>query len=130
MTLIERLTSEHNALREALEQINQHRISQPEGREILFNTKAMLVAHLALEDKELYPPLDLLAANKILASSFRQEMQGITVSVLDFFKKYENGIEDGLAFARDFGHIKTMLVQRMIREETRLYPAFQQSKAV
>ena len=130
MTLIERLTSEHNALREALEQINQHRISQPEGREILFNTKAMLVAHLALEDKELYPALDLLAANKTLASSFRQEMQGITVSVLDFFKKYENGIEDGLAFARDFGHIKTMLVQRMIREETRLYPAFQQSKAV
>ena len=130
MTLIERLTSEHNALREALEQINQHRISQPEGREILFNTKAMLVAHLALEDKELCPPLDLLAANKILASSFRQEMQEITVSVLDFFKKYENGIEDGLAFARDFGHIKTMLVQRMIREETRLYPSFQQSKAV
>jgi hemerythrin-like domain-containing protein len=130
MTLIERLTSEHNALREAMEQINRLRISQPEGREILFKTKAMLIAHLALEDQELYPALDLLAANKVLASSFRQEMQEISARVLEFFKKYESGIADGFAFARDFGHIKTMLVQRMIREETRLYPAFQQNKAV
>lgn len=124
MSLIERLTAEHNALRDALQKINELRISQPEGRELLFKTKSLLLAHLALEDQELYPALDRLAENKVLASSFHQEMQDISGSVLQFFKKYDDGIKDGIEFARDFGQIRAMLVQRMIREETRLYPAY------
>lgn len=124
MSLIERLTAEHNALRDALQKINELRVSQPEGRELIFKTKSMLLAHLALEDKELYPALDRLAESKVLSSSFHQEMQDISVSVLAFFKKYDQGIADGIEFARDFGQIRAMLVQRMIREETRLYPAY------
>lgn len=126
MNLVDRLTAEHNALRDALEKINQLRISQPEGKEHLFKIKTLLLGHLHREDTELYPALDRLAENKMLTSSFREEMQAISKAVLNFFSKYNESVNDPIAFARDFGQIRAMLIQRMIREETRLYPAYRE----
>ena len=124
MSLIHQLSKEHEALRKALEEIRALRISSDEGRELLWKTRGLLEAHLEREDRLLYPALQALEASKVLADSFQDDMRQISVRVGTFFQTYGEGITDANQFARDFGELRAVLSHRMIREETRLYPAY------
>ncbi len=120
--LLEQLLFDHREIRKALETLAELRISSSEGKEFLWGLKKLLLTHLALEDKELYPRL--AAREGAIAETFQSEMAEISDRVLRFFASYEEGIGNSMQFARDFGQMQVMLLRRMIREEMRLYPAF------
>ncbi|GLU34043.1 hypothetical protein Busp01_38850 [Trinickia caryophylli] len=85
----------------------------------------MVMAHLAREDRSLYPQMQQHAVTKDLATSYASEMKGISQEVLTFFDSLERG-KTGMDFARQMGAAIVHLRQRMTREEIRLYPAFDQ----
>lgn len=128
--LVGQLRKEHVVLLEGLNQAYALGISSEDGREKLRGMRALLLAHLAKEDKELYPLLDAAALhNKRLASlllTLRDEMGLISREALQFFTTYEHG-GAGFEFARDFGRLLAALTARIRREETLLFPEYERA---
>lgn len=55
--LIARLKKEHNILVEALDSMTNLGVTIKDGQSKLYTAKEALLAHLSLEDRELYPVL-------------------------------------------------------------------------
>lgn len=125
--LTAQLKREHAAIMEALHRVNEKGIGKKEGVQALLGVKKLLLTHLAREDKELYPALQRATANNPeLARTIEQfvkEMTDVSEVALAFFAKYENG-GTGLSFGADYGALYARLVNRMSREETRLYSIY------
>lgn len=93
--------------------------------------KSLLQGHLLTENIRLYIYLDHMLGrdqmNGELIREFRREMDQIGRTVMNFLKKYEAiGVDKELAnaFKKDFETLGTVLVQRIKREETTLYPLY------
>jgi hypothetical protein len=127
MNLVQRLSKEHVALQASFNDAYNYGITTDEGRRKLHETKALLLGHLAAEDKELYPALDAAAATDprlaALLKTLRTEMTGISAEAIAFFETYGAG-GSGFGFARDFGRLSAALGSRIRREETTLFPEF------
>lgn len=125
--LINKLKADHKELVATLEEVKKLGVT-PAGLAKLRSAKAGLLAHLKMEDKELYPKLRVAAksdaALKSLLELFANEMEGITNFALEFFEKYENA-SSGVGFAKDFGKLLGELANRIRREETLLYEAYE-----
>ncbi|MBE7440211.1 MAG: hypothetical protein HS115_17295 [Spirochaetales bacterium] len=85
------------------------------------------MAHLDREDRELYPALKALEQSNAIANAFQTEMAGITVQALEIFQRYEKGVDDKTRFARDTGQLFALVSGRIIKEEMRLYPAYEEN---
>ena len=126
--LIEQLKSDHKTIVAVLEEVKKLGITSPQGLQKLQNAKAGLLAHLKLEDTQLYPMLrkeaekdsKLQSTLKILAT----DMEQISKAALDFFSKYEAG-GDPIEFAKDFGRLFSTLGTRIKREESTLYTEYE-----
>jgi len=129
--LIDKFKNDHKTLVSVLEDVRRLGVT-PEGLNKLKGAKAALVAHLKHEDTDLYPTLRKAAAAdaalKTMLDTFAKEMEGITKFALDFFAKYENG-GNGVEFAKDFGKLLGELGNRIRREETLLYEAYEKVAA-
>ncbi len=97
----------------------------------LVHFRTALQGHLLTENVRLYIYLDRQMSrdevNSDLIRGFRREMDGIGKTALNFLKKYEAiGVDTELAtpFARDFAAIGKVLVERIEREESTLYPLY------
>ncbi len=98
---------------------------------MLADFKSGLSAHLLTENVRLYIYLDRSLAhdpiNSDLIRGFRKEMDEIAKVALGFLKKYETiGVDEDLAehFATDFATIGKVLVERIKKEESTLYPLY------
>lgn len=98
---------------------------------MLGSFKSGLNAHLLTENVRLYIYLERSLANDTTSSelihSFRKEMDDIAKVALNFLKKYETiGVDEQLAshFATDFATIGKVLVERIQKEESTLYPLY------
>ena len=132
--LISKLKGDHQTLITLLNEVKSLGPS-PEGLEKLNAVKAMLLAHLALEDSKLYPELRKAATTnpqlQQTLDAFAKDMEKISAAAMDFFSKYSKSSTD-LEFARDFGSLLGTLSTRISREESVLYAEFEkltQSKA-
>jgi hypothetical protein len=125
--LIDKLKSDHRDLVKILEEVKKLGVT-PAGLAKLKTAKAGLLAHLKHEDVELYPKLRNAAKSdptlKSMLDLFAKEMEGITTFALNFFNKYENAKTD-VGFAKDFGKLLGELGNRIRREETLLYEAYE-----
>ncbi len=125
--LIEELRSEHVIIAETLEKANSLGITSTQGQKVLLAAKDGLLAHLKKEDEQLYPVLYSAAEHDVdlkrTLNLFATDMEAITQTALEFFKKYEKG-GSGIEFARDFGELLTALSIRIGREETILYQKY------
>lgn len=90
-----------------------------------------LQGHLLTENVRLYIYLErCLAGDEInydLIRGFRREMDGIGRSAMNFLKKYEAiGVDRELAsaFIKDLDAVGAILVDRIQREESVLYPLY------
>ena len=125
--LVSRLKKEHNILVEALDSMMKLGVTTKEGQEKLYSAKEALLAHLSLEDKELYPVLKKAAESddsvKSTLDIFAKDMEEISKTALSFFGKYSQG-GDSLEFAKELGRLLAALRNRIGREEDVLYAQY------
>lgn len=129
MSLVDTLKKEHEALKNILSEVKAAGINSQEGRDKLIKSKALLLGHLKKEDEQLYPALKQLEETKEISRSFQDEMKEMSVTVLEFFNKYENGVDENMEFAKDFGRLIGALNSRITKEEVALYRAYQEHVA-
>lgn len=127
--LISELKQEHNSLREQVALIKKQGIVSAEGFNSLQHLRELLQAHILREEIDLYPQLELAAKNdddlRIMLDRFQGEMQEITSTADQFFQRY-NSRTQSLDFARDVARLFSILTNRMVTEETVLYPRMEQ----
>jgi iron-sulfur cluster repair protein YtfE (RIC family) len=92
-----------------------------------------LVAHLMLEDRQLYPEIERLATESgsehlaVVARQFASNMGRISAALLAFLAKYEKPFTDLDAFKRDWSSVLSALEGRIMSEETTLYPLYEKA---
>ena len=125
--LVDRLKKEHKILVEALDSMTTLGVTSKDGQEKLYAAKEALLAHLSLEDRELYPVLRKAAesddAVKRTLDVFAKDMEEISNTALSFFAKYAQG-GDSLEFAKELGRLMGALKNRIGREEDVLYAQY------
>lgn len=125
--LITKLKNDHKVLVDAFVEIKGLGIAHPEAPKKLMNAKAAMLAHLKIEDVDLYPILRKAAETDMSIKStlnvLAQDMDVVSKAALDFFAKYEKG-GDAMEFSRDYTKIYMALTTRIRREEENLYPIF------
>ncbi|MEK6885563.1 MAG: hemerythrin domain-containing protein [Nanoarchaeota archaeon] len=98
--------------------------------EELNNLKDFLIAHLALEDRMLYPSFEMSKFKEAqnLGKKFSTEMTAISKVAMIFFEKYNNMILSDLLknakFKKEADLIITTVKRRVGIEESILYPAY------
>ena len=126
-SLTNELKNEHAEIAEALNKVVKLGIGNTKGQKELMNAKGMLLRHLQKEDTFLYPKLAQAAQNddklKRSLNSFARDMNEISKVALNFFDKYQEG-GNGIEFARDFGHLFSVMSMRIRKEETYLYELY------
>lgn len=94
-----------------------------------------ITAHLALEDKELYPALRSAAEKpgaplslKTSVKTFFDEMEGIKPAVVSFLGKWNATTiaQKPAEFRTEFGGLTQVLGKRITSEESRLYSLYTQ----
>jgi hemerythrin-like domain-containing protein len=127
--LISRLSSEHLELEQALSGIRPRQFRTDEGRTRLDRVRTLLRNHTSEEEKELFPLIaKAAAADERIANHFRMmtsDLRILTGLAEDFFHKYENGEIPLVEFATDHGALLTILRIRLRREETTLFPLYE-----
>jgi DUF438 domain-containing protein len=130
-TLTKHLNNEHRDLLIKLNRVKMLGRISPEAKDLLFNSKQILLSHLKKEDERLYPILEKAGENneKInkLAKTFASKMETISTGAIDFLKKYEKENE-GIKFAADLGGLLVTLRHRVFKEESALYEMFNEIK--
>ena len=125
--LVERLKKEHVAIVDVLNKIKEKGVGSKEGRDILRSARTALLAHLKIEDEQLYPAMKKEAETNVTLKSvlgmFARDMETISKEALSFIDKYSAG-GSGLEFAKDFGRLYMNLSQRIRKEESSLYPEY------
>lgn len=131
--LIQTLKAQHNAVGAMVEKINAS-VSAKDKAEIqshLHNMAKALLAHLELEDRELYPGFREAASAKqeksllTTANMFSTNMGKITDALKAFLQKYDGKQFDIGAFERDWRSITSVLKNRIESEEGSLYPLYE-----
>ncbi|MGZ3742288.1 MAG: hemerythrin domain-containing protein [Pseudobdellovibrionaceae bacterium] len=126
--LIDKLKTDHSGLVVALEDLKKSGINHPDFKKRLVAVKAGLLAHLKLEDVELYPKLHKAAEkNSSLKSTLNvmaMDMDKVSKAALDFFAKWEKGGGTEMEWTRDCAGLMAALGTRIRREETTLYIEF------
>ena len=125
--LIDELEADHKVISDTLGKVKTLGIASEEGQKTLLAAKTGLLAHLAKEDRELYPVLTKAAASdpslQRTLDMYAKDMDEISGAALAFFDKYASG-GSGLDFAKDFGRLVGSMTQRIRKEESTLYKKF------
>jgi len=131
VTLIESLQVQHKEIVRLVRTVTEasNRGSLEDTCRELDALGAALLAHLHLEDTKLYPALTRAAEQTQLevpakiARTYEHNMQTISVAVTAFLEKYAHAfeLED---FRRDWALVSQMLSDRILSEETTLYPLY------
>lgn len=119
-SLIHILKNQHAELLTSMKKVNYLGVISEAGQEELRNLKRSLVAHLKIEDAELYPALKSDEAHGAMGGHYIAETEEITGRTMQFFEKYKNGGR-GFEFAKDFGRLHAALSSRIRSEEGTLY---------
>jgi hypothetical protein len=135
--LIQQLRTEHQVLVSRLDEVRSSIDPQtgklPLAKAVFALTmvKKSLLAHLGKEDEELYPVLERAAQHDPavgdLLRRFGDDMAKISKAALAFFEKYDNRGLFSQAFPSDLEDLYRVLAQRIVAEESELYPAYERA---
>lgn len=127
--LVAELKKEHIALKEKVAAIKQAGVVTEAGFKGLLELNKMLQGHIAHEDARMYPRLQLAAATDenlaTLLKRFQNEMQEIVNGADQFYQQYKRP-EQTLDYARDVARLFSTLTNRIVTEESVLYPYLDQ----
>lgn len=133
--LVRTLQREHEAILGHLEGVRREGVDTPAGRRALEAFRPMLLAHLELEDAELYPPLRAAAAGDPELSDRldvfvggMEAISGLARDLLDSFPERDpelpSSLANGLNHVAVFERFFAVLRRRIREEETVLYREF------
>jgi hypothetical protein len=127
--LVEKMKRHHQEIVHHLEAIRAANYQKNVAVEELGKAKNLILAHLKLEDAELYPLLKQKGqtdpAIARVAEDFARRMEPLSQEVMAFFERYnlDGGAQDlGIGFVRDLGGMINKLSNRVRQEEGELYP--------
>lgn len=127
--LIEELKQEHRIMLDILDQVKKLGIASPEGQEKLVSTRALLLSHMAREDREFYPALHRAAESndelRRLLAYYARDMEVVSQKALDLFDRYcqSSGEED---FAGELTLLYMTVKDRIRTEEDVLFKRYEQ----
>ncbi len=129
--LIEELKKEHSEIIATLNEVKKLGILSKEGQDKLMSVQASLLAHLEMEDDQLYPALHKEAEhNKDLKNTldlFEMDMENVSTIVREFFDKYSEELS-GKELPEDFENLFAALRKRISNEEDSLYEEYEYMK--
>ena len=126
--LIEELKKEHSEIVAALNEVKKLGILSKEGQGKFMSVQTSLLAHLEMEDDQLYPALRKEAEhNKNLKNTldlFEMDMENVSTIVREFFDKYSEELS-GKELPEDFENLLAALNKRISNEEVSLYEEYE-----
>jgi hypothetical protein len=130
--LVPLLKHDHAELLDLYEHIGQvyERRRYHEIPALLITFKTRLEAHLLTENVRFYNYVEASLFNDpenfALIRDFRREMNSIAKGVIEFVKNYQKPVNefDARAFQTDYQAVGGLLMQRIQREESNLYPLY------
>lgn len=126
--LIEELKKEHSEILDALNEVKKLGILSKEGQDKLMSLEVSLLAHLEMEDDQLYPALRKEAEHsnsiKDTLELFAMDMEGVSKIVQEFFEKYSEEFS-GKDLSEDFENLLSALTKRIRNEEESLYEEYE-----
>ncbi len=126
--LIEELKKEHSGIIATLNEVKKLGILSKEGQDKLMSVQTSLLAHLEMEDDQLYPALRKEAEHsKSLKNTlylFEMDMENVSTIVREFFDKYSEEFS-GEELPEDFEKLFTALSKRISNEEESLYEEYE-----
>ncbi len=138
MELIKQLKDEHKEilyLISSLESgIKSGRVDSAEFLNQVTELKELLVNHLSVEDKLLYPQISQSKSSevKIIGDTFSTQMAEIAKKAMQFFGEYQSVPVSELVknqkFLEDFKEISAKIKERVKIEESVLFNAYLKSK--
>lgn len=124
--LTDTLRAEHCTILRLIDEARSAGIGSQGAFEALRKSKALIIAHLRKEERELYPPLFASCDFGVMGDAFSAEMVRLSQTVIRFFERYEtDGVADGGELATELDRIIGLLHTRIAREENTLYPAYE-----
>ena len=129
--LIEELKKEHSEILAALNEVKELGILSKEGQDKLMSLEVSLLAHLEMEDDELYPTLRKEAEHynsiKDTLDLFAIDMENVSKIVREFFEKYSEGLPgmEPEKLSKDFENLLAALNKRICNEEESLYEEYE-----
>ena len=126
--LIEELKKEHSGIIATLNEVKKLGILSKEGQDKLISVQTSLIAHLEMEDDQLYPILRKQAENnkdlKNTLDLFEMDMENVSTIVQEFFDKYSEEFS-GEKLQEDFENLFASLSKRISNEEAALYEEYE-----
>jgi hypothetical protein len=126
--LIEELKKEHSGIIATLNEVKKLGILSKEGQDKLKSLESSLLAHLEMEDDQLYPDLRKEAVHsknlKNTLDLFEMDMEGVSTIVREFFDKYSEEFS-GEELQEDFENLFASLSKRISNEEAALYEEYE-----
>ena len=126
--LIEELKKEHSGIIATLNEVRKLGILSKEGQDKLISVQTSLIAHLEMEDDQLYPILRKQAENnkdlKNTLDLFEMDMENVSTIVQEFFDKYSEEFS-GEKLQEDFENLFAALSKRISNEEASLYEEYE-----
>lgn len=126
--LIEELKTEHSEILDALNKVKALGILSKEGEAKLMSVREHLLAHLKVEDDQLYPTLRKEAEHnkhlKWTLDLFAMDMENVSKIVLEFFDKFSKG-DRGEGCKQEFEDLLKALKRRIDNEEDSLYEEYE-----
>ena len=126
--LIEELKKEHSGIIATLNEVRKLGILSKEGQYKLTFVQTSLLAHLEMEDDQLYPILRKQAENnkdlKNTLDLFEMDMENVSTIVQEFFDKYSEEFS-GEKLQEDFEKLFASLSKRISNEEAALYEEYE-----
>ena len=126
--LIEELKKEHSGIIATLNEVKKLGILSKEGQDKLISVQTSLIAHLEMEDDQLYPILRKQAENnkdlKNTLDLFEMDMENVSTIVQEFFDKYSEKFS-GEKLQEDFEKLFASLSKRISNEEAALYEEYE-----
>jgi hypothetical protein len=129
--LIEELKKEHSEILAALNEVKELGILSKEGQDKLMSLEVSLLAHLGIEDDQLYPSLKKEAEHsnsmKDTLDLFAIDMENVSKIVQEFFEKYSDGFSgmDIKVLSEDYENLHAALTKRIRNEEESLYEEYE-----
>ena len=129
--LIEELKKEHSEILATFNEVKELGILSKEGQDKLLSLEVGLLAHLEMEDDQLYPALKKEAEHsnsmKDTLELFAMDMESVSKIVREFFEKYSEGFSgmDLKELSEDFENLLAALTKRIGNEEESLYEEYE-----
>ncbi len=126
--LIEELKKEHSGIIATLNEVKKLGILSKEGQDKLISVQTSLLAHLEMEDDQLYTALRKEAVHnknlKNILDLFEMDMENVSKIVREFFDKYSEELS-GKELPEDFENLLAALSKRISNEEETLYEEYE-----